>query len=339
MTLELSRKAWLLMAAFVVLVVAAVLLVDASEGWGDNGFPTESSELDSRWLKRTGDKDLLPALNDPPLLSVAEAAELKLGRKAMLYPTDRVLGLVHGGQAVCVPARVMNWHEVVNLEVGGDQLVLTFSALADAPQAYLRDGAQLGHSGLLYCSTPLLYDVGPRPSLWSMLDGRARSGPRRGDALTRVPVELAQWGDWIERFPETRVVRGELEVRGKNYRMNSYGPYLRSDVVRFPAPAAPAGLGAKQRVVVVEAGGTRLTYPVSRIRAALELPAELEPGKLLEARWTTEQGGQPLTFVVHVDASEADPDSIRVEPPAKLVREGLWFALSAFEPELELAPE
>ncbi|MEZ6189288.1 MAG: DUF3179 domain-containing (seleno)protein [Planctomycetota bacterium] len=335
--LHVPPRAWLLLLALVALAISGLWLLDVSPTWGDNGFPTESPDLDARWLVRAGERDLVPSLDDAPLLDVNEAQALKLGRKPMLFPTDRVLGVDLDGQQVCVPLRALNWHEVVNLTLGQRALALTFSPLADAPRGYLRGELSLGHSGLLYASTPLLYDRGPTPSLWSQIDGLARSGPRREQRLESIPVEIAQWGDWVARFPETRVVRPAVDERGKFYQRNSYGPYLRSDELRFPAPEVP-GLAPKQRVLVVEAGGVRRVYPQARVLAQLDLEG-LEPGKLHELRWTTEQGGQPVTFVVHPDPSEADPACVRVEPPARLVSEGLWFAVRGFDPELELAAE
>ena len=104
-------------------------------------------------------------------------------------------------------------------------------------------------------------------------------------------------------------------------------------------PPAPPGVNPKARVVVVEAGGTTLAYPMERIVAGLALDRAPQAGEPQAGRLTLEQGGQPVTFVVRLDASEADPHCVRVEAPARVVGEGLWFALAAFDPELELAPQ
>jgi hypothetical protein len=64
-------------------------------------------------------RDAIPALTDPKLETLAEAGE-------WLSADDRVLAVTVGSESVAVPFRVLNWHEIANLTVGGEPLAATY---------------------------------------------------------------------------------------------------------------------------------------------------------------------------------------------------------------------
>ena len=68
---------------------------------------------------------------------------------------------------------------------------------------------EFGHSGLLYHSTPLLYDrtdPSGQERLWDPVTGEAVAGPDGpGTAsLKRLPVFIGHWGDWLADHPGTK---------------------------------------------------------------------------------------------------------------------------------------
>jgi len=64
-------------------------------------------------------RDAIPALVDPKLESGAEA-------EGWLRDTDRVVEVTVGDESVAVPFRVLNWHEIANLVVGGEPVAATY---------------------------------------------------------------------------------------------------------------------------------------------------------------------------------------------------------------------
>ncbi|UCF29787.1 MAG: DUF3179 domain-containing protein [bacterium] len=64
-------------------------------------------------------KDGIPALLDPRFLSGEEAANL-------LEPGDRVIGYSSAGVAKAYPVRILNYHELVNDEVGGSPILVSW---------------------------------------------------------------------------------------------------------------------------------------------------------------------------------------------------------------------
>ncbi len=63
-------------------------------------------------------KDAIPALSHPRLVFAQEAKDLA--------PYERVVGVEIGGEARAYPIRVLNGHEVVNDEVRGHPVAITW---------------------------------------------------------------------------------------------------------------------------------------------------------------------------------------------------------------------
>ncbi len=64
-------------------------------------------------------RDGIPALDHPKHVTAQEA-------NRFLNPWDRVLGVVFDGVAKAYPIRILNWHEIVNDEVGGRPITVTW---------------------------------------------------------------------------------------------------------------------------------------------------------------------------------------------------------------------
>lgn len=93
------------------LLIGAVLLL--------TGFNLDKSLVPREDILSGGPpKDGIPALINP---TIAE------GKKASyLNPSDRVIGLVVNGEARAYPIKILNWHEAVNDELGGEPILVTF---------------------------------------------------------------------------------------------------------------------------------------------------------------------------------------------------------------------
>ncbi len=61
----------------------------------------------------------IPALNFPAFISAQQADRL-------LKPSDMVLGIAMEGQAKAYPVRILNWHEVVNDEIGSQPVLVSW---------------------------------------------------------------------------------------------------------------------------------------------------------------------------------------------------------------------
>ena len=162
-------------------------------------------------------RDGIPALDHPASTSAAEANEL-------LRPDDLVLGVATLGGARAYPVRVMNWHEVINDDVGHQPIVISWCPLCGSALVYDPHIGDKRHtfrvSGLLYKRNLLLYDL-ETDSLWSQLGGKAVTGPLAGTSLRLLPSTMATWAQWKEQHPETTVLSFQTGYR-RDYSRDPY---------------------------------------------------------------------------------------------------------------------
>lgn len=64
-------------------------------------------------------RDGIPSLNSPKFISVEQADHL-------LKPDDMVMGIAADGVAKAYPIRILNWHEVVNDEIVGQPVLVSW---------------------------------------------------------------------------------------------------------------------------------------------------------------------------------------------------------------------
>jgi hypothetical protein len=289
-------------------------------------------------------KDGVRVLTNPPTMTPADIDRSNEGRHGkLLVPDDRVIGLVIGGQARAYPFRLMRWHEVVNDVVGREPVAITYSPLCDSVAVYSRsvggEVVELGVSGYLYNSNTLLYDArvdSAETPLWLQFDGRVVAGPNTGSSspLQLRVAELATWGEWRARHPDTRVLAPQPELE-KLYRRDPYHSYFGSDVLHFPVrPLPPEGpYRLKDRFVVVTVDGFDTAFALRDLAAT----AGAGSGEV-----EVEASGLPLRISFRVDPGTALVEPLRESARLEAVRYTFWFAwysLGGMIPGMEDIPE
>lgn len=139
--------------------------------------------------------------------------------------TDRVLGVVINGEARAYPIPVLDWHEIVNDEVGGTPISVTYCPLAASGLVFDTTsvgGSTFGTTGKLYENNLIQYDR-TTDSEWVQMLGEAISGERRCEKLPLVPVWDTTLSAWRAMHPDTVV-----ETYDTGYR-RSYGTYPYGD--------------------------------------------------------------------------------------------------------------
>jgi hypothetical protein len=271
-----------------------------------------SNLLVERSLLAAGDmpRDALPALNDPKAVTPGEIDKLnaaalhtgRMNRGAFLLDSDLVVGVQIQGETRAYPIRILNWHEIVNDTLSGVPIAVTYSGLCDSVGVFDRrparaDGARgtvaispsrnggsplrFGHSGLLFNSNLVMYDVegsaltrgsagaspslgerGPKASLWSQVQARAICGPAaaEGTRLKVLPAAVVSYGKWRVEHPETTVLRGDPDYGLERYNTVPYESYYLEGRVKFPVWTGPAtgqrrGWATMARVMAVRTTG------------------------------------------------------------------------------------
>ena len=200
----------LLMAILVLAVVAwrvVPLLGTSSRAIGDGlhvesyGFSMAGLNVPRELVVAAGfPKDGMPALVDPAAMPGTGVVPLNESRRGKYVVTsDRVVGVILGGEARAYPVRLLNWHEVINDTLGGIPIAVTYHPLCDSVVVFDRrvDGETLefGVSGLLFNSNQLLFDRRVDPTEEGVM-GPTEEGGMRLHPDTEAALRNRDSGLW-----------------------------------------------------------------------------------------------------------------------------------------------
>ena len=243
------------------LALAPGLLAPLQAQSRPNGFNVENRSIPRREIRRGGPgKDGIPAIHDPKFLGVKEVEFLK--------PDDQVISVSRGDVVRAYPLRILDWHEVVNDQIGDFKFTVSYCPLCGTGMVFnrqLKDGAvRFGVSGLLYQSDVLLYDD-KSDSLWSQLERKAVAGPKTGTELEWIPSRQTSWRLWKERNPEGQVLSTDTGHR-RDYSRSPYMGYAGTERLMFPVPSHNDAFANKTWIWGVEIDDVAKAYPEKRCR-------------------------------------------------------------------------
>ncbi|MBM9595968.1 DUF3179 domain-containing protein [Roseitranquillus sediminis] len=262
------RTIWLsasIICQFAALVLfAGAALADPLQWrreWPNTDFTRSAVDFDEI-MSGGPPKDGIPAIHAPRLLPAA--AETRLDPREPVLSYDRA-----GAPARAYPIRYLMWHEIVNDEVAGLPIAVTFCPLCNSGMVFDAriDGRPhaFGVSGKLRHSDMIMYDRRTE-SWWQQAVGEGIVGAYTGRRLTQLPARMESWQAFREAHPDG-LVMDEPDWR-RAYGTNPYAGY---DGARRPFLYAgedpPHGVPPLARVVRV---GHR-AWPLARLREAGEI--------------------------------------------------------------------
>ena len=212
--------------------------------WPDTDF--SKAAVDFSEIRSGGPpKDSIPSIDAPAFIPVAEEDSLD--------PREPVIGLAVGGEARAYPLRILTWHEIVNDEIAGIPVAVTYCPLCNAAIVFDRrvDGQVLefGTTGKLRKSDLVMYDR-QTESWWQQFLGEAIVGEMTGTRLDMLPSRLESWARFKERHPEGQV----LVPNDPDMRRYGENPYIRYDSASQPFlydGSLPQGIEPMAYVVAV----------------------------------------------------------------------------------------
>jgi len=286
-----------------------------------NGFDLKGALIPVKAIEQGGPpRDGIPSIDNPRFVGAARSG-LKDG--------DRVLALARNGVARAYPVRILNWHEVVNDQIGNEAVAVTYCPLCGTGMAFdarvaSSTASSFGVSGLLYNSDVLLFDRGTE-SLWSQLLEQAVAGPLKGARLTPVPLTHTSWADWRARHPRTEVLSTDTgHVR--DYDRDPYAGYENVARLMFDVQHRDDRLPVKEWVLGLRIGGQAKAYPFSALAQRADAKGRLQD----------RVGGVP----VEIRYDRAHRSAEAFDAAGKLLPSvmAFWFAWFAFHPKTEVLP-
>lgn len=227
--------------------------------WPATDFSTTSLEDWSGIISGGPGRDGIPALSDPKMVRVAQ--------KEGLEPQEAVITLEpESGPARAYPLRYLIWHEIVNDEVGGRPVAVTYCPLCNSAitfDASVQGRAlEFGVTGKLRHSDMVMYDR-QSESWWQQATGEGIVGEMTGVTLETLPSWMESWQSFAERNPE-----GLVMAEPSHRRPYGRNPYVGYDTSARPflysGENPPHGIDPLVRVVRV---GDR-AWPMTRLAKA-----------------------------------------------------------------------
>lgn len=239
-------------------------------------LPESTPELRSRLL------DAIPPIDDPVYEDVTGGD--------WLVADDLVLGYVAGDQAWAYPLRILNFHEIVNDEIDGIPVLVSYCPLCRSGIVYDRrfegEVLEFGNTSALYESDLVMLDRGTG-SYWWQVAGEAIVGPLTGTTLTPLPSSVARWEDWRQLYPDTKVLSRDTGF-DRPYDRDPFLNYAALiDDGQFPFPVGEAArddrLATSTLVVGVEIGDVNRVYPLPVVGGAVNDTIDGTPVLVLTA--------------------------------------------------------
>ena len=336
------------------------------------GFSTDFSRRTVEWdsiLSGGPPKDGIPAVDNPEFESIAAGDE-------WLEGLDPVILFSHGDEARAYPLSILIWHEIVNDEVDGQPVSITFCPLCNASIAFNRnfDGQVLdfGTTGRLRNSDLIMYDR-QTETWWQQFTGEGIVGKYAGEQLNFLSTQVISWEDFKVAHPE-----GEVLARPNMPRNYGYNPYVGYDSTSRPflfQGTPDSRLAPAERVLGLTTETEAIAYPFTALEEAgvvhdsfggvelaifhkAGLASALDSSVISQGRdigavavYERQVGDQLLTFSANDDGTFSDAETgstwdilgEAVDGPlagetltAILHFDHFWFAWAAFFPATEL---
>lgn len=186
---------------------------------------TESEVLDDR-----SGRDGIPSIDRPQFNPAAFSAYLEQHR--------RVIGININNDLRAYPHQILDWHEVVNDEVGGRPVAVTLSPHSGSSIAWDRSNSgfavEFGVAGLMFRNNVILYDR-QTESYWPQMRLGAVTGSRINQPVEPYMVVETTLQTWRDMFPNSQVLNTSTGY-ARSYDGYAYGYNYDTDDLRVIYP-------------------------------------------------------------------------------------------------------
>ena len=305
-------------------------------------------------------KDGIPAILNPDMVGV-NGSNLDY-----LRDDDLVIGIKRGDDIRAYAHPILDWHEIINDQIGDDFVAITYCPLTGTAIGWDRevdgDVTTFGVSGLLYQSNLIPFDRKTDTNYSQMLTVGVNGEQINNRPETHHLVETT-WATWRSWYPETTIT-SSITGHFRSYGVYPYGDYMSNPSLIFPISNVDSRRHNKERVLGVVGQNqsvTAFTFDSFETRNLITTSIDGEPLLVLGSRtenWMLafkpiQIDGQDLTFnivtaegpVLFEDnlGNQYDSFGLAVSGPNVGTQLetfesfiGFWFAWATFYPQLQL---
>lgn len=206
----------------------------------ENDTNSESSQV-----KKTGDgtkytvhpDKLITGCSPKDCIDSIENPKFVEGNPEWLEDGERVIGLELNGESRAYPLEILSKHEIVNDELEGEPVAVTYCPLCRSGVTYSREVGgevlEFGVSGKLLNANLVMYDRSTE-TYWNQITGNAIIGPKVPQSLELVFSSVTTWGEWRQGRPDTKILSRENgDILPSRYERDSYAGYEDSERIGF----------------------------------------------------------------------------------------------------------
>lgn len=247
------------MKKIIMIILASVLITACSSSSSDDAL--QGPVLSSEWsipidevLDGGPGRDGIPALVNPELVAAAEAT--------ILNDEDLVVLFKNGDDVRAYPHIILDWHEIINDNIGDVSVAITFCPLTGTGIGWDRmiTGSEttFGVSGLLYNTNLMPFDR-KTGSNWSQILNESVNGDLLGSTATLYQLLETNWATAKEMYPNISVVSTNTGF-SRTYGTSPYGDYNTNNE-RFLFPVDKDNrLPLKEKVMAILDDGDARVY-------------------------------------------------------------------------------
>lgn len=253
----------LIMLATLTVLPPSIALADPAQ-WTQEGWQTDFtiSSIQFDEIASGGPpRDGIPSIDDPLFVKASEVVDVNDREPVIVFPLE--------GTPRAYPLRVLIWHEIVNDEVEGVPVAVTYCPLCNSAVVFDRrdDGLVLefGTTGKLRNSDLVMYDRQTQ-TWWQQFSAEAIVGSLTGHRLKMLPSRIVSFGSFRADHPDGAV----LVPRDASFRDYGNNPYVSYDTADAPflyRGDLPDDIPAMAHVVVVKTAGNPIIVTLNRVRA------------------------------------------------------------------------
>ncbi len=200
-------------------------------------------------------KDGIPAIDTPKFIPL----------KDFKRPDDvQAIVLVGKNVTKVYPYNILTWHEIVNDEIDGVPVAITFCPLCGSAVVFNRtlpNGtvSTFGVSGSLLESNMIMYDRATE-NLWQQSTGETLAGSFYPAELTHEPFQLLSLGEVRKNYPDAQVL-SEHTGHSRDYARNPYAGYESNDRFVFDPSNLDTSFPPKTIMAVFQDNNTTFATP------------------------------------------------------------------------------
>lgn len=282
-----------------------------------------------------------------------------------LSPGALVVGIVDNGVAKAYPHIILDWHEIVNDNIGDNNFAITYCPLTGTAVGWDRQVGNrtttFGVSGKLYNTNLMPFDR-ETDSYWSQLRLDCVNGALAGEKINTVPIVETTWDTWRLSYPNSLLMNTNTGF-SRNYGQYPYGDYKTNhNNIIFPVDNLDNRLPAKERALTVITEDASKVYSIEAFDQLKVIEDQVggenivvigsKSQNFMVAYKTGDLSGfQPVIGELPIIAQDATGQKIsltgeivtgprqgqQLETIETII--GYYFAMAAFYPELEIYEE